>query len=87
VLPGITWSDGTPLTAEDSVFSYRLAQAVLVQMEKSGYAGPSPDHSVDLVSQTASYTALDERTVRWVGVPGFLDRDYQANLVTPLPVT
>jgi len=85
LLPGITWSDGTPLTADDSVFGYRLAQAVLVQMEKSGYAGLSPDRSVDLVSQTASYTALDERTVRWVGVPGLLDPDYQANLVTPLP--
>ena len=85
LLPGITWSDGTPLTAEDSVFGFRLAQAVVAEMEKSRYSGPSPDRSIDLPERTASYTALDERTVQWVGVPGLLDPDYQANLVTPQP--
>ena len=85
LLPGITWSDGMPLTADDSVFSFQLAQAVVAEMEESGYAGPSPNRSVDLPRHTASYTALDERTVRWVGLPGLLDPDYQANLVTPQP--
>ncbi len=85
LLPGITWSDGTPLTAGDSVFGFQLAQAVVAELEESRYAGPAPDRSVDLPSRTVSYTALDERTVRWVGVPGLLDPDYQANLVTPQP--
>src|SRR4030042_2070649 len=28
LLPGITWSDGTPLTSADSVYSYAVAQAL-----------------------------------------------------------
>ena len=85
LLPGLAWSDGTPLTAEDSVFSFQLAQAVLADLEESRYAGPAPDRSIDLPARTVSYTAPDERTVRWVGVPGLLDPDYQALLVTPQP--
>ncbi|MBN1136054.1 MAG: hypothetical protein JXM73_05690 [Anaerolineae bacterium] len=85
LLPGLAWSDGTPLTAEDSVFGFQLVQAVAAEMEESRYAGPAPDRSLDLVERTAFYTAPDERTVQWVGMPGFVDPDYQANLVTPQP--
>jgi len=86
LLPGIAWSDGTPLTAADSVLSFQLAQQAWTNWQASkGQSGPRPDPKVDLVPVTASYTALDERTVRWVGLPGLLDPDYQASFFTPLP--
>jgi len=69
----VTWSDGHPLTAGDSVYSYQLAA--------------SPDTPVVkyAVERTASYTAPDESTVRWIGVPGYIDASYQDNLWLPLP--
>lgn len=86
LLPGITWSDGMPLTAYDSVLSFRLAQQTWTDWQESkGQSGPRPDRKVDLAPHTASYIALDEQTVRWVGLPGWLDPAYQANFFTPLP--
>jgi peptide/nickel transport system substrate-binding protein len=35
--------------------------------------------------RTASYTALDERTTQWVGLPGFIDQAYMTNFADPLP--
>ncbi len=37
------------------------------------------------IERTASYTALDECTTQWVGVPGFLDQTYMTNFAHPLP--
>ncbi len=37
------------------------------------------------VSHTASYKALDDLTVEWVGVPGFMDGLYQTKFFSPLP--
>ncbi|WP_298004050.1 MULTISPECIES: peptide ABC transporter substrate-binding protein [Anaerolinea] len=70
---GIQWSDGAPLTAEDSVFSFNIA------------ADPATPTAKGLIDRTLSYTALDERTVEWVGVPGFLERNYPAYFFLPLP--
>jgi peptide/nickel transport system substrate-binding protein len=72
-LPGLTWSDGTPLTATDSRYSFDLA------------ADPETPVDKGLIRRTASYEAVDARTIRWVGVPGFLDPDYQDNLWSPYP--
>lgn len=69
----LVWSDGTPVTADDSVFSFEVA---------ADRETPRPDTTVDL---TESYTALDELSVRWVGLPGFLDNTYFNNVWTPLP--
>jgi peptide/nickel transport system substrate-binding protein len=69
----LVWSDGTPVTAEDSVFSYELA---------GDRETPRLD---DQVRYSASYTAVDERTVRWVGLPGYLDPTFMTHIWTPLP--
>lgn len=73
LLAGLKWSDGTPLTASDSVYSYQLD------------ADPATPTSKFRTERTASYTALDDRTVQWRGLPGFLDATYPTNFWTPLP--
>ncbi len=70
---GITWSDGTPLTAADSVFSFDLDRH------------PDTPGSKYVVDRTQAYEAVDDLQVRWVGIPGFLDPDYRANFWSPLP--
>ncbi len=69
----LVWSDGEPVTAGDSVFSFRVA----------GDRGTP--HIDDRVRFTTSYEATGERAVRWTGVPGFLDPDYMSFVWTPLP--
>ena len=70
---GLSWSDGTPLTAEDSVFS----------MNVNGMKGINASkHIYDL---TESYTAADEHTVEWRGLPGYLPEDPSEVFWTPLP--
>lgn len=70
---GVTWSDGQPLTAADSVFSYTLDRAADTPTTKY------------LVDRTTSYEALDERSVRWTGIPGFTDLEYQTIFWNPIP--
>lgn len=69
----LVWSDGTPVTADDSVFSFELA------------ADPATPVPKFLVERTAEYTAEDDLTLRWVGIPGYLDRTYFTNIWTPYP--
>ena len=71
--PDITWSDGTPLTAQDSVYSYTLA------------ASPQIPVSKGIIRRTVSYTAIDELTVEWKGLPGFKDQQYATRFWLPLP--
>lgn len=73
LLAGLKWSDGAPLTAADSVFSYQVA------------ADPATPTSRYYIERTASYTALDERSVEWVGVPGFFPPRVDAVFFLPLP--
>ena len=73
MLPGLTWSDGEPLTAEDSVFSYQIT------------ADPATTGSKYLVDRTQSYEATDMVTVQWWGRPGFIDPTYFTNFWSPLP--
>jgi peptide/nickel transport system substrate-binding protein len=70
---GVTWSDGSPLTADDSVYSFRLA------------SDPSTSSLRNLASKTASYTSLDAQTVKWIGKPGYLTQNPSAFFFTPLP--
>jgi len=69
----LTWSDGEPLTAADSVFGFEVA---------SDPATPGYRH---LAGRTAAYRAVDEWTTEWVGVPGFMDPSYFLNFFPPLP--
>lgn len=73
ILPGVSWSDGTPVTANDSVFGFETAKS-------SDTPGPK-----FLVDRTQAYEAVDETTTRWTGVPGFVDPTYYVNFWTPLP--
>lgn len=70
---GLRWSDGEPLSASDSVFSFEIDGHIDT---------PTPKY---LFARTRSYRATDERTVEWVGIPGFLDAEYAGNFATPLP--
>jgi len=67
------WSDGVPLTAQDSVYSFNLAR------------NPDTPNWKWLESRTASYTAPDTHTTVWTGLPGFLDPAYITAFWTPLP--
>lgn len=86
LLPDLSWADGERLTVEDSVFSYELAQSAQIPpRQRTGTQGLVPERRVDPVERTASYTAVDELTVRWTGLPGHLDPYYQGNFFHPLP--
>ena len=69
----LRWSDGMPLTAADSVFSYEIARKLYPRVRP------------ELMDYTQSYQALDELTVEWRGVPGYKDPQYQTNFFIPLP--
>jgi peptide/nickel transport system substrate-binding protein len=73
LLAGLQWSDGASLTAADSVYSYEVARALF------------PAALPQLISRTSSYKAVDDLTVEWTGVPGFMDGQYQAKFFSPLP--
>lgn len=74
MLAGVMWSDGTPLTATDSVYSFEVASADATPGSKF------------LIDRTETYEAAsDGVTVQWWGVPGFIDPDYFTNFWMPLP--
>jgi peptide/nickel transport system substrate-binding protein len=70
---GLTWSDGAPLTADDSVFSFELA------------ADPATPGDKHVIERTAEYRAVDAQTVVWIGIPGHRDHFYYLNFWHPLP--
>ncbi len=72
LLPDVRWSDGAPLTADDSVFSYEID------------ASPDTPRGKYLVHRTASYIATDPLKTRWTGLPGWLDSSYAERFWTPL---
>lgn len=67
------WSDGTPVSAEDSVYTYELSK--------------DPDTPVGkyTIERTASYEAASDLTVRWTGLPGYIDSEYYLRFWAPLP--
>ena len=73
MLPGLTWSDGEPLTATDSVFAYKLNSESTTPGSKF------------LANRTLAYEAVDESTIQWWGLPGFVDATYTSNFWSPLP--
>jgi peptide/nickel transport system substrate-binding protein len=85
LLDGIYWSDGEPLTADDSTFSYEIARECVGPFgNKCGGLGLAYGGYATL-ENTANYISLDERTTRWIGLPGYLDPNYRANFFHPLP--
>lgn len=73
MLPKLLWSDGTPLTADDSLYAFKLA------------ADPATPGSKYLTDRTQTYEAVDDKTVQWWGRPGFIDPGYADNFWSPLP--
>ncbi len=73
LLPDLLWSDGTPLKAADSVYSYQLS------------ADPATPVSKRAVNRTFTYSALDDLTVQWVGIPGELPAHLETRFWLPLP--
>jgi len=71
--PDIQWSDGVPLTAGDSQFSFEIAKALY------------PQARANLVRLTDSYRALDETTVEWRGLAGYQPPQYATFFFVPLP--
>jgi peptide/nickel transport system substrate-binding protein len=67
------WSDGTPVTAADSVYSFHIA------------ADPDTQTNKFVTARTARYEATADLRTRWVGIPGFLDSTYFLNFWMPLP--
>jgi len=74
LMAGILWSDGEPLTALDSVYSFEL------NMDPD-----TPNPNRRLGERTASYEALDDYTTVWTGLPGYRDPAYYTNFWHPLP--
>jgi peptide/nickel transport system substrate-binding protein len=70
---GLKWSDGQPLTAADSVYSFQVA------------SDPSTPIIKNEIELTSSYTAPDERTIQWVGKPGLLTTSIEKFFWLPLP--
>ncbi len=73
LIPGILWSDGTPLTAADSVYAFQV------------FGDPAIASSRFAYDRTASYIAKDELTTVWTGIPGFYDSTYMLDFWSPLP--
>lgn len=69
----IKWSDGKQLTAADSVYAFKLA------------ADSSTPVLKDQIDLTASYTALDDRNIEWIGKPGYLTTNFENIFWQPLP--
>jgi peptide/nickel transport system substrate-binding protein len=73
LLPGLLWSDGTPLTAADSVYGFNVA------------SDPDTGASKYTIDRTASYEATDDVTIVWTGLPGYKDSIYFTNFWQPFP--
>ncbi|MBM3136559.1 MAG: hypothetical protein FJZ98_00020 [Chloroflexi bacterium] len=70
---GIVWSDGQPLTARDSVFSFEIA------------SDPTTPINRKYTDQTAEYVALDDDTIEWTSHPGLITNEFWNYFWTPLP--
>lgn len=72
--PDLYWADGTPLTAQDSVFAWDEARR-----------SPTTTDVQTLLTSIESYTALDKHTTQAVLRAGQIDPNYPLAAWTPLP--
>ncbi|MFQ5944226.1 MAG: ABC transporter substrate-binding protein [Anaerolineales bacterium] len=73
IRPDVNWSDGEPVTATDSVFSFAVDRNIETPTLKTQ------------ADRTASYEAINDKTTRWTGIPGYIDSEYYSNFWSPLP--
>jgi peptide/nickel transport system substrate-binding protein len=71
--PDIYWSDGNQLTMDDSVYSYEIARSLYPRVRP------------ELLAHTISYQAVDELTLEWRGLAGYLDPGAAGFFFHPLP--
>lgn len=71
---GLQWSDGKPLSSADSIYSFKIASDSDTPVSKA---------QIDL---TASYSAVDGRTIQWVGKAGYLTTNFEKIFWLPLPM-
>ncbi|MDF1519600.1 MAG: hypothetical protein P1P73_03860, partial [Brevefilum sp.] len=69
----LTWSDGSTVQSGDSVFSFDIARDAADLELKWAY------------DRTQSYTAVDQNTLQWIGLPGFSNADLARFFWKPLP--
>ena len=82
----LKWSDGMPLTAYDSIYAYDFVQiAQDKDLDFFLFLGLPRGAPPEVMERTAQYIALDESTIKWVGLPGYLNRYYFLNFLSPLP--
>lgn len=72
--PDLRWADGVPVTADDSVFAYELAQKTRM--------GQEADSRLALLER---YEKVDDHTTRAVLKPDYTDPAYITSYWTPLP--
>ena len=72
--PKLAWSDGTPVTAADSVFAY--------ERERANPSSAEVQSKLDLISE---YTAVDAHTTQAILQPDYTGPTYFLNYWTPLP--
>ena len=73
LIGGVQWSDGTLVTAQDSVFAYQIAAQAEAPVSKT------------LADRTAAYEAVDDLTVRWTSKPGYVSHRFADHFWLPLP--
>ena len=83
--PNIRWSDGEPLTADDSVFGFEIATSCRTDYDPTAACGTLGAGGGYTLARTASYRAQDDYTTQWVGLPGYIDQAYMTNFAHPLP--
>jgi peptide/nickel transport system substrate-binding protein len=67
------FSDGTPVKASDSVYSFNLAK------------DPDSPTAKFEIERTASYEATGDLTTRWTSIPGYSSSTYFVNFWAPMP--
>ena len=73
LLPELRWSDGNPITADDSVYAYDLA--ILSEVDSLEY----------ILERTEAYEAIDPLSIAWHGKAGYRDNSYMTNFFAPMP--
>ena len=70
----LRWSDGEPLTADDSIYAFDLLSEEKTPASKF------------LIERTETYEAIDPLTVQWRGKPGYVDAFYATHFFAPMPM-
>ncbi len=70
---GIEWSDGEPLEAADYLYGFELAKKT------------STPKNTYITQRTLSYEEVDDNTIQWWGLPGYMNVVPSMVLVPPMP--